>query len=184
MRCSLPAPSCPPLSVSFPSHDSATLRDEWRRQPWRRALNIQMTRESPLMKHQTDVFINRLPSQRSTVGFTLRDGGDFEPWCMSPAWEWQLDVSNDERWERWRLLNIHVHCRADRDCVRNSVRSRRGEAELLESAHITEQPRSKKLWALLKLWPAHLSVDLTNTWLLLPHLLLTACLPPNSAFGS
>lgn len=168
MRSSPRVPSCPPLSVSFPSHDSTTLRDNWRRQPWRRALNIQMTRESALMKHQTDVFINRLPSQWSTVGFTLRDGGDFEPWCMSPPWEWQLDVSNVERWDWWRLLNIHVHW----------AQSRSGLCAKL----------SKKLWALLKLWPAHLSVDLANTWLLLPHLLLAACLlpslPPNSAFGS
>lgn len=32
---------------------------------------------------QTDASIKRLPSQWSTVGFTWKDWGDFEPWCGS-----------------------------------------------------------------------------------------------------
>ncbi len=67
-----------------PLYDCATLRDDEKgRWPWPRALNIHMTWESALMKHQTDVFINSLSSLWHTVRLTLRDGGDFEPWRMS-----------------------------------------------------------------------------------------------------
>lgn len=65
----------PPPSVILPPWGGREVTSS----PRPPALNIQMTPESALMKHQTDAFINRLPSQRSTVGFTRKDGGDFEP---------------------------------------------------------------------------------------------------------